>query len=436
VSDAAGRLRSAWLAIPRRERFALVCAMALAFAIVGVFVVAHSGAALRGDELEYDSQGRFFVAGNWWWSTAPFGVAHASAWKVPLYPAWVGFWYDLLGSNASRVEAVQALLAPVTVALSWGLARRLFGSPVAIGTAFAVAVFPLGWEYMGLLYPEALAIPVTLIVLLLILGREPTARRAAITGAAIGIATLVRPNGFILLVVAATAWIVASGWRRGVGMAAIAAGLTVLVVAPWTIRNTLTDSVGFIPLSVQDGAIYGTFNAEAAADQRFPYAWRANLRNPPAVLTGPPVSDSKLRSKLIESGTDYIGDHPASVLEAFYWNGIRRFWDLQEPSLVTVQVPFDGGSKGLTLAGIWMYYLLLPLAAFGVWLARRRREIVLPVLALALMSSIVFSVDAGTRYRAPLEPLIAMFAVAGGLGLLARLQARRSADAAAVTPTR
>ena len=404
MRNAAGRLRTAYLAIPRRERLAVIGAMALAFAIVLVFVIAHHNAALRGDEVEYDGQGRLFVAGKWWWSTAPFGVAHASAWKVPLYPAWVGFWYDVLGSNASRVEAVQALLAPLTVALSWGLARRLFGPPVAIGTAFGVAVFPLGWQYMGLLYPEALAIPATLIVLLLILGREPTTRRAAVVGVAIGIATLVRPNGFILLAVAATAWIVASGWRRGLGMAAIAAGLTVLVVAPWTIRNTLTDCVGFVPLSVQDGAIYGTFNAEAAADPEVPVRLaRRTSATRPRCSSGPPVSDSELRSQLVESGTDYIKDHPASVLEAFYWNGIRRFWDLQEPSLVTVQVPFEGWSKAVTLAGIWMYYLLLPLAAFGVWLVRRRREIVLPILALALMSSIVFTVDASTRYRAPLR---------------------------------
>jgi hypothetical protein len=32
------------------------------------------------------------------------------------------------------------------------------------------------------------------------------------------------------------------------------------------------------------------------------------------------------------------------------------------------------------------------------------------VLALALAASVVFTIDAGTRYRAPLEPLIAVLA--------------------------
>jgi 4-amino-4-deoxy-L-arabinose transferase-like glycosyltransferase len=430
------RARTAYLAIPRRERLAVIGAMALSFVIVLVFVIANRHAALRGDEIEYDIQGRFFVAGKWWWSTTPFGVAHASAWKVPIYPAWVGFWYDVLGSNASRVEAVQALLAPLTVALSWALARRLFTPVVAIWTAYVVAIFPLGWQYIGLLYPEALAIPITLVILLLILGREPTVRRAIAAGAVIGIGMLVRPNMFILLAVAATAWIVATGWRRGLGLAALATGLAVLVVLPWTIRNTLTDSIGFIPLSVQDGAVYGTFNAEAASDPRFPYAWRAQPHPLPSVFTGPPVSDSEVRSKTLAAGRDYIKDHPTSVISAFYWNGIRRFWDLQKPSLVTFQVPFQGGTKTVTLAGIWMYYVLLPLAAFGLWLVRRRRDVILPMAMLALTSSIVFTVDASTRYRAPLEPLIAMFAVAGAAALVAKVQTRRSGDAAEVTPTR
>ena len=59
------------------------------------------------------------------------------------------------------------------------------------------------------------------------------------------------------------------------------------------------------------------------------------------------------------------------------------------------------------------------------------------MLVLALTSSVVFTVDASTRYRAPLEPLIAMFAVAAVAELAARSQGRRGrADPAEVTPTR
>jgi len=41
-----------------------------------------------------------------------------------------------------------------------------------------------------------------------------------------------------------------------------------------------------------------------------------------------------------------------------------------------------------------------------------RAPVVIPVLAIAVGATLVFTVAAGTRYRAPLEPMIAMMAVA------------------------
>ena len=66
------------------------------------------------------------------------------------------------GQTKDQLTAVVILsmvLTPLTVLGSWLLARRLFGRTAGIAAAFAIAVFPLSWEYIGLLYPEAMAIP-------------------------------------------------------------------------------------------------------------------------------------------------------------------------------------------------------------------------------------------------------------------------------------
>ena len=125
----------------------------------------------------------------------------------------------------------------------------------------------------------------------------------------------------------------AAGWRRGIGFTVGAVAVAALTVLPWTIRNYVVSDGALIPISVQDGAAYGTFNDEAANDPRLPYAWRFALRDPPAVLAGPPVDDGELRSGLQDAALDYIGEHPLSVLEAFYWNGLSRFWDVRRPAL-------------------------------------------------------------------------------------------------------
>lgn len=386
-------------------------AMAAGLAAVVIYVLATRPHTLAGDEPEYHLQAVFFTQGKFWWSTTPFGIPHSSMWKAPAYPAWVGFWYEVLGTSPLRVHMVQALLAPLTVALTWMLARRLFEPRVALASAWLVAFFPLAFEYYGLLFPEALAVPLTVLVLLLTLNRDPTPKLALLVGVVLGISLLVRPNSFFLLAAIAVAWVIAAGLRRGAAMTALVLAVAVAVVAPWTIRNYVVTDGGFVPISVQDGAAYGTFNEDSANDPELPYAFRPNPNvHPPPFDLSKPIDDAEVRSRFQDAAFDYISDHPFSVVEALYWNGIRRFWDLRPPSESLNEVRFQSRSRAVRGLGLAIYYALLPLAVAALWRLRRRREIVLPVIALAVTASLTFIVVAATRYRAPLEPLIVILA--------------------------
>ncbi|HVS29336.1 MAG TPA: hypothetical protein VHE14_07270, partial [Solirubrobacteraceae bacterium] len=87
-----------WLSeVDRRERTLLVAAILLGLAVRVGYVLITGGHHLTGDEPEYDIEGRFLVHGHFLWSTTPYGIAHASMWKAPIYPAWVGVWYALIG---------------------------------------------------------------------------------------------------------------------------------------------------------------------------------------------------------------------------------------------------------------------------------------------------------------------------------------------------
>ena len=394
--------------VPRRERLLVVGAMAAGVAAVLLYVLTTRSHALNGDELFYDETARYWADGKLWWASVPFGEAHPTAWKPPLYPALVGTLYSILGESPLRAEYVQAFLAAVTVGLTWAFARRLFGPTPAMVAAWVVALFPLAFEYYGLLFPEALAVPLTLLALSLFVEREPTARRALLVGAVIGVGLLVRPTSAFLLVGVLAAFVVAAGWRRGLGLTALVVAATALVVAPWTIRN-YAEHDGFIPISVQDGAVYGTFNEEAARDD---FAWRAFLEDPPDVLAerDPDTTEAELRSELQSFALDYIEDNPESVPKAFFWNGIVRFWDLRWPADAVDEVEFQGRSRSVRWIGLAMYYVLLPLALFGLWRLRDRRALFVPVVATVVAASLTFTVLGGTRYRAPLEPLLVVLA--------------------------
>ena len=394
----------------------LGAAVVLGLAIRLSYVLLTRHYRLAGDAPEYDLEGLLIAHGHWFWTPAPYGILHAGAWKAPGYPAWVGLWYALLGHHPLAVRLVQVLLGPVTIVLTWQLGRRMFSPRVGLVAAFVVAVYPLAWQFEELLYSESLATPLTVGALILILTGVPSARRAAAAGVVTGLALLVRPSSEFVLLGALVCWSVSVGWRRGIPLTLLAAALAVLVVAPWTIRNAVVLH-GFVPVSLQDAALYGTFNAQAAHDPVFPYAWR---KEPPDVtaLFDPrhPLSDVTLRARLIQAGTTYIEHHPASVPAAFFWNGLSRLWDVRRQSRALVDVPFEGRSRLVSQIGLDMYYVLLPLALVGLYRARRQRAMVLGVLAFALGASIVFTVEAGTRYRAPLEPLIATLACVGVLG--------------------
>lgn len=403
--------RAALATVPRSELWLVLTAMILGTALVLVYVLATRPNDLTGDQLVYHEQAVFFTEGKLWWTSSPFGIPHASPWKAPLYGAWVGGLYELLGVSTTRVLIVQSLLAAVTVGLAWGLARRLFGPRAAVASAFLVAAFPLVWEWFGLLYTEALAIPLVLLMFLLFLGKQPTTRLAVTLGVVMGVSLLLRPSSFFVIAAVAVAWALAVGLRRGMALTAICVGVAALVVLPWTVRNYVVAD-GFVPISLQDTAVYGTFNDVSASDPIYPYAWRPIIPEAEAILGGPPLEDSELRSELISIATDHIAEHPTSIVEAFFWNGLSRYWDIRRPGRAMDEVPFEGRSEAVTATGLVVYYVLLPFAIFGLWRHRARRELILPIIALALAASIVFTTASGTRYRAPLEPLIAILAVA------------------------
>jgi 4-amino-4-deoxy-L-arabinose transferase-like glycosyltransferase len=409
--------------VSRTERRLLLAAIALGLAARVAYVLATRHYALAGDEVEYDAEGWLIAQGHFFYTRLPYGILHASAWKPPGYPLWVGIWYAIAGHHPIVVRLAQVPLGAITIALSWVLARRLFGVRVATAAAFVVALYPLAFQYEELLYSESLATPLTLAVLIAIFAGPPTRRRAIACGALLGVSLLIRSSDVFLLAGVLVAWGIQAGWRRGIALTALATLVAALIVLPWTVRNEVVEH-GFVPVAIDDAALYGTFNAQAAHDPVWPYAWRVD---PPGYgdLFDPahPLSDIQLHAKLLSRAFSYIGAHPTSLLGAFFWNGLSRLWDIRHRSRSLAEVAFEGRSRFLTNVGLDIYDVLLPLALIGLWRARRRRALVLGVLAIALGAAIVFTSDSGTRYRATLEPLIAVVACAGALGARAPTRA-------------
>lgn len=399
-----------------REKRLLVAAILLAIAVRVAYVIITRGHVLAGDEPEYDLQARFLVDGQWFFSSTPFGDPHQTTWKAPVYGTFLGLVYLVTGSGVDKALLVQSvLLAPLAVGLTFLLGRRLFSSTVGLAAALVVAVYPNTWQFDVRLYSEALANPVTVLALILLL----TSRRPALLGAVIGGALLIRPSSLFLLAAAAVAFWATGGLRTGTRQLAITTGVALLVVAPWSIRNATLDGP-WVPISVQSAALYGTFNDDAANDTALPYKWRPlPARDVELFRPENRITDGELYQELNERALDYIKDHPESVPNAFLRNGVQRLWDLRPPGQALDDTRFEGRTREVTAVGLALYFPLLLLALVG--LRRLTRAQQLTVGALVLAASVVYLGDAGTRYRAPFEPLIVVLAMAA-LPLPARVR--------------
>ncbi len=425
--------------VEQRELWIVLAIMALGLAIRIGFVLATRGYELAGDQIEYNAIGAAATEGNWFWTTFPYGEIHESVARPPGYMAWIGVLYNVVGISVTKALVVQSFIGPVVIGLVWLLARRLFDWRVAVLAAFAAATYPNMWQWETRLYSEALALPLGALLLFLVLERPVTRKLAIGVGVTMGATLLVRPTGVFLFAVVLAAFWIAAGLRRGVLMTALSVGIAALCIVPWTIRNYEV-SDHFVPLSIQDAALGGTFNKESADDPVYPYAWRPVPVEHSDILgqtATKRLEDAELRDELQSRAFDYIEDNPEAIPKAFFWNGLSRTWDVRSPDRILDEVGYEGRDRRVAKIGMIGYWLLLIGALIALWRERRRTTLVVPVLTGALAMSIVFTVAAGTRYRVPFEPILVVLACSTVVAVWDRFRgtAPDAADDAGAAPS-
>ena len=143
-----------------------------------------------------------------------------------------------------------------------------------MAAGIAVGVYPPILANDVVLLSEPLSLALLLAMILLLVRNRP-----AWAGAACGLLVLTRPSAQLLVVVVA-AWLI---WRAGWRAAARFAVVSVVVVAPWVVRNwvvvgtpMVVTSNGFNLVSVYSAEAQATGFANAVFDDRFT---RINLDN-------------------------------------------------------------------------------------------------------------------------------------------------------------
>jgi 4-amino-4-deoxy-L-arabinose transferase-like glycosyltransferase len=384
-----------------------------------------------GDPLDYDRHAAHLVEHGTYPPSNQAAPGSPAAFRPPAWPHLLAGVYEVTGERWTAGRLAAAVLGTLSVALVYAIAGAALGPAVGRAAGWVAAVFPPMVFLSGSLVAESLFVPLMLAsawATLRARDHEHRFRWAVMAGAACGLAALTRTNGLALLVPVAIGLAAASGCRprrpaaRAVLVPAVAMLAAALTIAPWTIRNAAAFGE-FVPVSTQGGyTMAAVWNADA--DISGPDRGAPHYGPVEPYQHRPGVDEVELARTLRRQGRDYAEDHPGYVVELAGLNVLRMFklagdesftfyWNLERD-----MTPWRRAVDSVGLA------VVAALALLALVARRGRRGLARAPLWLWLFPALMFASSVlllgNPRYRAPIDPFLALAAGVGVAEVLRR----------------
>ncbi len=413
---------------------ARVVALALAGLLLRVVVaVVFAFDEPRGldDRSFYHDQANALVAGKGF--LQPFlaelnGVEVPSAEHPPLWPLVLAA-ASLLGFDGwESHQLVGTLVGAGVVAVVAYVGREAAGDRAGLAAGAVAAGYPTFLAADASLMSETLyglLVAVTLL-LALRLARAPRPREAALLGGAIGLAALTRSEALLLLPLLALALLAGHPRptrRAWIGGTAIAAGVAVLVIAPWTLRNLAAFGQPVL-ISTNDSTTLAGANCPQTWTGPDTGYWRLDC------ISGrdPALNEAEQAQRWRSAALAHIGDNLGDLPRLAFVR-VRRTWDLYEPRR---QLDFaTGRDRAVQTVGNLVYAAIAGLFLAGLAQLRRRPVVLAVLVAPVVMVTATSVIGYGTpRFRHAAEVVLVVGAGVALERLVARVRADRRARAA------
>ncbi len=358
--------------------------------------------------------------------------------RAPLWPAIIAAVYGTLGDQDRKVRLLLCVIGAITCVLIYCFARDLFGKRAAIFAGLLAAVYPYLYIYDGWLYSESVYTCLLLAFCYTIyrIQRKPHWSLMLLSGVLLVLLSLTRPNGLLILALF-LAWALFLGWRKLMAWhtvlqsTLIITGVTILLLAPWTMRNYLVTRT-FVPIAVGDGKVLiGSYNDMIIQRPEYLASWVKPWESRPSVYHLFPDNCA---------GACEVTREDAYKLDAEHWvkthlNEMPRLltlhfinlWqiDTQEADLAINRFSYQRSSQLVVFMMRILTPLVFLLAAIGLFATRKRWPELLffyLLIAVTIAESVYFYGMA--RFRAPIEPLLIILSAGTICWVLKKFQKR------------
>jgi tetratricopeptide (TPR) repeat protein len=372
------------------------------------------------------------------WAAGHFAV-RIPFFRAPLYPLFLTLFYRIPGApHYALMRGVQLLIGAVTPALVWAIARRLMPDRprAAAIAAFVVGLDGMLFKWEADLLLESLLAPMSALLVLQILraGETGAPRRWFAAGLAMGLFAITRPNVLLcapLLCVLALGWrgadFVVRRWRWKAALS-LTVG-TCLFVLPVTFINwrvggdrVLVASQGGVNFYIGNNSTSNGWGAKAPG-------FLGNTIIDAQVLAekaeGRTMKPSEISDYWYARGLGFWREHPADALALTGKKILFVLSGLELPNNTDVGL-FMREFAPPFVPCLYLLYLVTPLALVGAFARWRRGDVGPRAIALFMViyACTIFMFFVCDRYRVPLRPLLAIFAVEGGYLIFEGLRTR------------
>ena len=367
----------------------------------------------RWDMSLYDYQAHALAEGDGYIDYWGNPTAH---WP-PGYPGVLAAVYHFTADSLLGARLLNVVAGALSVALVYMLGVRVFGRAAGLAAAAILAVFPNQVFFTSLIMTEPLftalfLLALTLTVFVALDDRPPRLWHVALTGATIGLASLVRGEGLLLVpIVAAVLLLRWRPRREALQYAAVLVAGAAIIVGPWTARNVVRMKAP-IPISTSATEALWVGHHEGAdgkiADFAVVGTEYADLSNP--------EREVKTSNEALSQALTFMTHHPVAELQLipkkfavlFKGDGSAIRWmQLDTPTIR----PSLGDALWTLSSAFYRVVLIAAVLGLPAWFSLRDPAKVLlaaVVAAWTLLFAVVFFGD--ERFHFSIAPIFCLWA--------------------------